>query len=180
MFTIRSRRWPARVSDFLAVAPDTVPGIVLAIGFILLWNSPRLPFTPYGSQLILVMAFTVLFVPMAVQNIKTSAATMSPTLTEASAVAGATSWQTFTRVTLPMLAPGIFAGWLLAFFVGIRELVMSSLIRPTRINLLAPWIMNQFEQGHRAEAMAMTLIGVGTSTAVLVFIRWWQSKRAYR
>lgn len=69
-----------------------------------------------------------------------------------------------------------FAGWLLAFFVGIRELVMSSLIRPTRINLLAPWIMNQFEQGHRAEAMAMTLIGVGTSTAVLVLIRWWQGR----
>lgn len=176
VFTMRSRRWPARFSDFLAVAPDTVPGIVLAIGFILLWNSPKLPFTPYGSQLILVMAFTVLFVPMAVQNIKTSAAAMSPTLSEASAVAGATSWQTFTRVTLPMLAPGIFAGWLLAFFVGIRELVMSSLIRPTRINLLAPWIMNQFEQGHRAEAMAMTLIGVGTSTAVLVLIRWWQGK----
>ena len=176
VFTTRSRRWPARFSDFLAVAPDTVPGIVLAIGFILLWNSPKLPFTPYGSQLILVMAFTVLFVPMAVQNIKTSAAAMSPTLSEASAVAGATSWQTFTRVTLPMLAPGIFAGWLLAFFVGIRELVMSSLIRPTRINLLAPWIMNQFEQGHRAEAMAMTLIGVGTSTVVLVSIRWWQGR----
>jgi len=176
VFTMRSRRWPARFSDFLAVAPDTVPGIVLAIGFILLWNSPKLPFTPYGSQLILVMAFTVLFVPMAVQNIKTSAAAMSPTLSEASAVAGATSWQTFTRVTLPMLAPGIFAGWLLAFFVGIRELVMSSLIRPTRINLLAPWIMNQFEQGHRAEAMAMTLIGVGTSTVVLVLIRWWQGR----
>lgn len=176
VFTMRSRRWPARFSDFLAVAPDTVPGIVLAIGFILLWNSPKLPFTPYGSQLILVMAFTVLFVPMALQNIKTSAAAMSPTLSEASAVAGATSWQTFTRVTLPMLAPGIFAGWLLAFFVGIRELVMSSLIRPTRINLLAPWIMNQFEQGHRAEAMAMTLIGVGTSTVVLVLIRWWQGR----
>lgn len=48
--------------------------------------------------------------------------------------------------------------------MGIRELVMSSLIRPCNINLLTPWIMNQFDQGHRAEAMAMTLIGVGTST----------------
>ncbi|MEH0146544.1 iron ABC transporter permease [Corynebacterium sp. Q4381] len=178
VLTMRRTSLPAKLSDFLAVAPDTVPGIVLAIGFILLWNSPRLPFTPYGTQFILVMAFTVLFVPMAVQNIKTSAASMSPTLSEAAAVAGATRGQSFWRITLPMLAPGIFAGWLLAFFVGIRELVMSSLIRPTRINLLAPWIMNQFEQGHRAEAMAMTLIGVGTSTVVLVLIRWWQSRGA--
>ncbi|MCQ4624151.1 iron ABC transporter permease [Corynebacterium sp. CCUG 69979] len=180
IFTLRNRTLSSRLSDFLAVAPDTVPGIVLAIGFILLWNSPRLPFTPYGSQIILVMAFTVLFVPMAVQNIKTSAVSMSPTLSEASAVSGATRWQTFTRITLPMLAPGIFAGWLLAFFVGIRELVMSSLIRPSNINLLAPWIMNQFEQGHRAEAMAMTLIGVGTSTAVLVLIRWWQGRASHQ
>ena len=79
---------------------------------------------------------------------------------------------------MPLLAPGIFAGWLLAFFVGFRELVMSSLIRPSQLNLLAPWIMNQFDQGHRAEAMAMTLIGVGTSTVVLVLITWWQGRRA--
>ena len=55
---------------------------------------------------------------------------------------------------------------------------MSSLIRPSNINLLAPWIMNQYDQGHRAEAMAMTLIGVGTSTLVLVCVRWWQSRHA--
>ena len=37
--------------------------------------------------------------------------------------------------------------------------------------------MNQFDQGHRAEAMAMTLIGVGTSTVVLVLITWWQGRK---
>lgn len=180
LVTMRRRALPARVADFFAVAPDTVPGIVLAIGFILLWNSPALPWSPYGTQLLLVMAFTVLFLPMAVQNIKTSAGAVSHTLHEAAATSGATSWQTFTRITLPLLAPGMFAAWILAFFVGIRELVMSSLIRPSNINLLAPWIMGQFDQGHRAEAMAMTLIGVGTSTVVLVALRWWQlsGKRA--
>lgn len=174
-------RWKsasARVNDFLAVAPDTVPGIVLAIGFILLWNSPRLPFTPYGTMVILVMAFTVLFTPMAVQNIKASASAISPTVYEASAVAGASTWQTFRNITLPLLMPGMVAGWILAFFVGIRELVMSSLIRPSSMNLLAPWIMSQYDQGHRAEAMAMTIIGVGTSTVVLVAVRWWTARQA--
>ncbi|MDN8849053.1 iron ABC transporter permease, partial [Staphylococcus aureus] len=73
----------ARAADFLAVAPDTVPGIVLAIGFILLWNAPWLPWSPYGTMGILVMAFTVLFLPMAVQNIKTSAGAVSPSVYEA-------------------------------------------------------------------------------------------------
>ena len=149
---------------------------ILAIGFILLWNSPNLPWSPYGTQLILVMAFAVLFTPMAVQNIKTSAGAVSPTVCEAAKVSGAKSHQTFFRITLPLLAPGIAAGWILAFFVGFRELVMSSLVRPNNINLLAPWIMNQFDQGHRAEAMAMTLMGVGTSTIVLVLVTSWQQR----
>lgn len=173
-------RLSARVTDLFAIAPDTVPGIVLAIGFILLWNSPRLPWSPYGTQLILVMALSVLFLPMAVQNIKTSAGVISPTVYEAAQIAGATGGQILWRITLPLLAPGLFAGWILAFFVGIRELVMSSLIRPSNINLLAPWIMNQFDQGHRAEAMAMTLIGVGTSTVMLVLTNLWQARRAKR
>ncbi|WP_296134204.1 ABC transporter permease subunit [uncultured Corynebacterium sp.] len=178
LLTQRTKMVSARAADFLAVAPDTVPGIVLAIGFILLWNAPWLPWSPYGTMGILVMAFTVLFLPMAVQNIKTSAGAVSPSVYEAAAVSGASAGHTLRSITLPLLAPGIFAGWLLAFFVGFRELVMSSLIRPSQLNLLAPWIMNQFDQGHRAEAMAMTLIGVGTSTLVLVILTWWQNRRA--
>ncbi|WP_293768750.1 iron ABC transporter permease [uncultured Corynebacterium sp.] len=178
LLTLRRRGAASRIADFLAVAPDTVPGIVLAIGFILLWNSPRLPWSPYGTMVILVMAFTVLFLPMAVQNIKTSAQSVSPTVYEAAAVSGADAWMTFRRITLPLLTPGLAAGWLLAFFVGIRELVMSSLIRPSSINLLAPWIMGQYDQGHRAEAMAMTLIGVGTSTVILVAVTAWRNRKA--
>lgn len=177
LLTNRRKDWAAKTNDFLAISPDTVPGIVLAIGFILLWNSPRLPWSPYGTMLILVMAFTVLFLPMAVQNIKTSAGAISPSMTEAAQISGATASQTLWRITLPQLLPGIFAGWLLAFFVGIRELVMSSLIRPSNLNLLAPWIMGQYDQGHRAEAMAMTLIGVGTSTVVLAAITYLQRRK---
>ena len=111
-----------------------------------------------------------MFLPMAVQNVKASLAGVSPTLVEAAHVAGATRLVTLVRIILPLLMPGIIAGWLLAFLVGIRELVMSSLIRPADLNLLSPWIMNQFDQGNRPEAMAMTLIGVVSSTVVLIVV----------
>lgn len=172
------RNLPARVNDFLAVAPDTVPGIVMAVGFILLWNAPWLPLTPYGTRWILVLGYTVMFLPMAVQNVKASLAGVSPTLVEAAHVAGATRLVTLVRIILPLLMPGIIAGWLLAFLVGIRELVMSSLIRPADLNLLSPWIMNQFDQGNRPEAMAMTLIGVVSSTVVLIVVTTVQRRHA--
>lgn len=178
LFAYRRRSASSRISDFLAVAPDTVPGIVLAVGFILLWNAPWLPVTPYGTRWILILGYCALFLPMVVQNIKTSFDAISPTVLEAAYVAGASRWHTFVRVQLPLLAPGVLAGWLLAFLVGIRELVMSSLIRPADLQLLSPWIMNQFDQGFRAESMAMTLISVVSSTLVLVAVTVWQRRRA--
>lgn len=172
------RRDPvSKTNDFLAVGPDTVPGIVMAVGLILLWNAPWLPVTPYGSRWILVVGYAAIFLPMAVQNVKTSLASLSPTYIEAARVAGASSLATFARVILPQLLPGIAAGWLLAFLVGIRELVLVSLIRPPKLQLLSPWIMNQFEQGHRAEAMAMTLIGVVSSTVILTVVTVLQRRR---
>jgi iron(III) transport system permease protein len=178
LLTNRNPRPSARTADFLAVASDTVPNIVMAIGFILLWNAPWLPVTPYGTGWILVLGYTCSFLPLVIQNIKTSARSLSPTLTEAATVAGANSWFTFLRIQLPLLAPGLIAGWLLAFLIGFRELVMSSLIRPADMQLLSPWIMNTFDQGNRAEAMAMTLIGVVSSTVMLVLVLLWQRQRA--
>lgn len=172
-----SGRLRSRVTDFLAVSPETVPAIVLAIGFIFLWNARWLPWTPYNTPWILVLGYTALFLPMAVQNIKTSAQAVSPAVFEAATVAGASSWLSFRRITVPLLVPGLVAGWLLAFLTGIRELVMASLIRPSDMTLLSPWIMGQFDQGHRTEAMAMTLIGVFSSTVVLLVVQTWLARR---
>lgn len=178
LLTFRKTRLSSRITDFLAVAPDTVPSIVMAVGFILLWNAPWLPVTPYGSAAILVLGYTCMFLPLVIQNIKTSAATISPTLIAAAQVAGGSRLKIFWRIQLPLLAPGLIAGWLLAFLIGIRELVMSSLIRPADMQLLSPWIMNTFDQGLRAEAMAMTLIGVVSSTIILVVVTALQRRRS--
>ena len=178
LITLRNRRTSARATDFFAVAPDTVPGIVMAVGFILLWNAPWLPVTPYGTGWVLILGYACLFLPMVTQNIKTSASAVSPTILEAASVAGASTWHTFRRVQLPLMMPGIIAGWLLALLIGFRELVMSSLIRPADMQLLSPWIMNVFDQGQRAEAMAMTLIGVLSSTLILVLVTYSQRRRA--
>src|SRR5699024_12761831 len=64
LITLRNRRTSARATDFFAVAPDTVPGIVMAVGFILLWNSPWLLVTPYGTVWVLILGYACLFLPL--------------------------------------------------------------------------------------------------------------------
>lgn len=176
----RRRTAIRRLVDLLSVAPDTVPAIVLAIGFIFFWNAGWLPVTPYNTGWMLVIAYTAIFLPMVVQSIKSARAGVGGRLLEAAEAAGASGWQTFRRVMLPLLTPGIVSGWLLAFLIGLREVVLSSLVRPASMDLLSPWIISEFDQGHRAEAMAMTVIGVVGSTVVLVVIEAWRRRQAER
>lgn len=167
-----------RLIDLLSVASDTIPAIVLAIGFIFLWNAPWLPVTPYNTPLMLIIGYVVVLLPMVVQNVKSSRDGIDERLLEAATVSGATAWQILTRITLPMLLPGIITGWLLGFLLALREVVISSLVRPASLDLLSPWIMSEFDQGHRAEAMAMTVIGVLGSVAVLVIVDTLRRRRA--
>ncbi|GGF48606.1 ABC transporter permease [Microbacterium sorbitolivorans] len=174
----RRRTATSRVIDMLAVAPDTVPAIVLAIGFIFFWNARWLPATPYNTGWMLVIAYTIIFLPMVVQNVKSARSGIDNRLLEAATMSGAGPWSSFRRITLPLLVPGIVSGWLLAFLIGIREVVLSSLVRPASMDLLSPWIISEFDQGHRAEAMAMTVIGVVGSTIVLVVIEAWRRRQS--
>ncbi|GAA1453343.1 ABC transporter permease [Nesterenkonia lacusekhoensis] len=167
----RLKRHPiGRGVDLLAVGSDTVPTIVMAIGLIFLWNSPWLPASPYNSSWMLVLGYTLVLLPMVVQNVKTARSTVDERYLEAANASGATAAQTFLRVMLPLLMPGIVAGWLLGLLLAFREVVISSLLRPGSYPLLSPWIMSEFDQGFRAEAMAMTVIGILGSTAVLVIV----------
>ncbi|MFE3254890.1 ABC transporter permease [Nocardia sp. NPDC059091] len=170
----RARSAARRGVDLLGIAPDTVPTIVLVIGFIFFWNAPWLPVTPYNTRAMVVLAYVVITLPMALQQVKIAYAAIDDTLLAAAAAAGANTWQILRRITIPLLVPGIVAGWLLAFLLGVREVVASSMVRPSSLPLLSPWILGQFDQGHRAEAMAMTVIGVLSSTVVLVILEWWR------
>ncbi|MET9487310.1 iron ABC transporter permease [Nocardia sp. NPDC006630] len=172
----RARTTARRGIDLLGIAPDTVPTIVLVIGFIFLWNAPWLPFTPYNTRAMAVLAYVVITLPVVLQNVKVAYAAVDDKFLEAAAASGATAWQTLWRITVPLLMPGIVAGWLLAFLLGVREVVASSMVRPASLQLLSPWILGQFDQGHRAEAMAMTVIGVLGSTVVLVLLEWWRNR----
>jgi len=164
------RRRTGRLIDLLSVASDTVPAIVLAIGFIFLWNAPWLPVTPYNTPAMVVIGYVVVLLPMVVQNVKNSRAAIDERLLEAATISGAGTGYTLRRIMLPLLMPGIITGWLLGFLLALREVVFSSLVRPAALDLLSPWIMNEFDQGNRADAMAMTVIGVLGSVLVLVVV----------
>lgn len=98
-------------------------------------------------------------------------------LEEAALSLGATPLQTFTKVTLPILAPGIMAGTLLAFTQSFDDLIKASFTTGSGVITLPMLIFSKIKSGVSPEINAIatiTLIISGT----LAFLSYWISRRS--
>jgi putative spermidine/putrescine transport system permease protein len=142
------------------VAPMVVPAIITAIAVYGLYARLRLVGTLHG----LVLAHTVLALPFVVVVVGATLRGFDETLELAAQNLGANRWQTFRRVTLPLIRPGIISGALLAFITSFDEVVVAIFVSGAR----APTLPKQMWDGIRTEidptvaAVSTLLIGVTT------------------
>lgn len=169
--------WSSKLIDFFSLLPNTVPGIIVVIGLILFWNNANNPIPAYNTIAILVITYTVLYIPYAVQNIKNVNQTIGKNLMEAAEMSGSTGWTRFRTIKFPLLLPGIISGWILIFCISMRELVGSLMLRPPNTDTSATYIYRQFEQGESAQGMAMALLSVGITSVILILMDIWQKRR---
>lgn len=166
----------SRLIDFTSLLPNTVPGIIVVIGLILFWNNRYNILPIYNTIAILMVAYTVLYIPYAVQNIKNVERTLSPNLYEAAVISGSHGWTLFRTITLPLLKPGMISGWILIFCISMRELVASLMLRPPNTDTSSTFIYRQFEQGDSAQGMAMALMSIGITSVILIALEVYQRK----
>ncbi len=164
----RSARIGQRLVDVFSLLPNTVPGIVIVVGLILLWNAPWMRIPLYNTYGMVVLTYVVLFLPYTVQNVKSGLSQIDPSLMQAGRVFGGTAWYTLRRVILPLLVPSIVAGWMMTFTISVRELVASLMILPPSMHVSATYIFSQFEQGEVAMGMAMAVVSVCLTTIILM------------
>lgn len=115
-------RFPGRnaINSFM-VSPLVVPGIIVAIGIYFFYAQARLVGNPLG----LALAHTALALPFVVTNVSATLHGFDERLEYAAMNLGANRWQTFRRITLPIIRPGVFAGALFAFIVSFDELIVA-------------------------------------------------------
>ncbi|SFE80193.1 iron(III) transport system permease protein [Alteribacillus iranensis] len=162
--------------DFLSLAPNTLPAIVFIIGLILLWNANWMPIPIYNTWGMLVLAYVILYLPFTVQNIKAIYGQMSHSLLHAAQVSGAGRFYQFRTILLPLILPGVLAGWMMTFIISMRELVGSLILRPPNMHTTATFIYSEFEQGSTSLGMAMALVAVVLTTMMLVFVEHMQNR----
>lgn len=154
----------------MALLPQMLPGIVLVLGIMLLWNGLYHILPVYNTPLILVISYVALFLPYTVQYVTNAYTQLGSSLEQAARVSGARHSYVFRRITLPLIWPGILSGWMMTFIIAFRELVTASLIAPPNMLVVSTFILREFEQGSVSVGMAMAVICVMISTVFLLII----------
>ena len=117
---LRTRITCRRFLDYASLIPLGLPGIVMAVALIQFWLAT--PFALYGTIAILLLAYTGRYIPLGVRAANASLRQVDSSLEESAHILGASWLQTMRHITLPLIRPGLFAGWLLVFVPAIQEL----------------------------------------------------------
>ncbi len=111
--------FPAFV-QFLALAPVAVPGLILAIGLYSAYAGP--PFSLYGMGVLIVIAFTTRFLPIAVVASAAGVRALNPELEEAVRILGGGRITVLARVVVPLLKKTLVGAFILVFVICTKEL----------------------------------------------------------
>ncbi|MER3455805.1 MAG: ABC transporter permease [candidate division GAL15 bacterium] len=161
--------------DFAATAPIAVPGVVLGVGFLRVfdhWAVPGLGVPLTALWVVFPMLYVARRLPYAVRATSAAMAQVHPTLEEAAAVSGARRWRIFRRVVLPLVLTGAVAAGILVFVTAAVEfsgtVLLISRVEQSPLSY-GIYLYAQSPRGRGAAAalgtVAVVLVALGTYVA---------------
>jgi iron(III) transport system permease protein len=155
---VRTRLAIRPVLEILAWLPWMMPGMVLGVGF--LWAYALLPGPVhlYGTLWALLVAYVALGTPLAVRTMSGAFAQLAHDLEECSRVHGAAWWTTFRRILLALAWPAFAVGWILIFFIILRELSASILLYSVGNEVLSVVVMRLWSEGKAEQVSVIALV----------------------
>jgi len=154
--------------DALSLMPAALPGVVVGVGLILLWNQPFWPVSPYNSWAILLLSYCCLLLPWPVRYVGSALRQLGGNLEPAARVHGASALQALRFIVLPLVSPAMLAAMLMVFAIASRELVPSLLLAPAGTQTVSVFIWRQFEQGSVGQGMAMATLTLLTGLVLML------------
>jgi len=167
-YYVHKTRFRARkLLDFLGFVPIAIPSVVL--GTAVMWLYLIVPLPVIGTLTIIGLAFLTKYLPFSLRFVSTSMIQIHSELEEAAAVAGVPWWKNFYRIFLPLLRPGLMAGWFWVMVHAYRELTISLLLARSENRTAAVIIFDLWENGSFMELSAFGVLMFAV-LIVLVYI----------
>ncbi len=163
------------------VMPEVITGLSLLVLFIALnkltgWPGER----GFTTITIAHITFSLAYVAVIIQSRLTG---MGETLEEAALDLGAKPFRVLRDITLPRLAPGMLAGWLLAFTLSLDDLVIASFVTGPGSNTLPILIFSRIRLGLRPDINALAtiiILVVATGVSIAALIMYHQQRQLER
>jgi len=162
---LRTNSPARRLIDNLASLPMAMPGLVAGLAIMICYLA--LPIPIYGTLWILLIAYMTRFLPYGMRFTSVSLLQLQKELEESSGLSGAAWLTTFRRVVLPLLKPGLLAGWLYIAIVSVRELSSSILLYSPGTEVVSVVLWELWQNGQYVQLSAL---GVMMIAFLFVFV----------
>ena len=164
-------RW---LLDNIASLPMVFPGLVLGLAIMIFYLN--FDIGVYGTMWIMFIAYVTRFMPYGLRYNTTSMLQIHKELEESAQMSGASWFTTFRRIILPLLKPGLVAGWIYVMIVSIRELSSSILLYSPGTEVVSIVIWELWENGQYVELSALGVLFI-LALFVLVMVAQWLGKK---
>ncbi len=156
---VLSVRVPGRWSGLLyqlSYSAYALPGIAVALA--LVYFGANFAFPLYGSLVILLLAYTILFLPQASGPLRAALLQVPASLEEAARGLGRSPLDVLRQVTLPLIRPGLLAAAALVFLTAMKELPAALILSPLGFKTLAVSMWSAVSEAFFARAAAPALL----------------------
>jgi iron(III) transport system permease protein len=157
---VKTRLRGRGIIDLISSMPYALPGTVVAVAMILAWLKPipLIGVSIYNTLWILLIAYIARYLAFGVRTTSASLQQIHVSMEEAARISGATWFQTFRDIVLPLITPGLFASWFLVFMPTLRELTISILLWSTKRETIGVMVFNLQESGNTVASAALAVI----------------------
>jgi len=158
----RRRDLLARAVSSVIEIPYSLPGIVVAVSFILVFAAalPVLNITLYGTIWIILLAYLSSFFAVSLKPVVSAFHQLDPALEEAARLSGAGFFRRLADIIVPLIAPAAGASVILVFLIACNELTISALLWSAGTQTLGVAIYNLDDSGSSDLASALSVLVV--------------------
>lgn len=150
--------------DAMLYLPIVIPEIVMGISLLILFTQLHIPL----GYFTLIAAHITFSIPFVVVVVKARMEGFDRSMEEAAMDLGATPWQTFYKVTLPIIAPGVIASALLAFTLSIDDVIISFFVAGPGSSTLPLKIFSMVKFGVTPEINALSTLMLIVTLAIVI------------
>ncbi|TCL73809.1 iron ABC transporter permease [Rhizobium sp. BK251] len=162
----------ARLIAGLIEIPYSLPGIVIAVSFILVFAAPipLLNLTLYGTIWLILLAYLSSFFAVSLKPVVSAFQQLDPALEEAARLSGAGFLRRLCDILVPLIAPAAGASVILVFLIACNELTISALLWSAGTQTLGVVIYNLDDSGSSDLASAMSVLVVVMVVFMMVLL----------